>query len=165
MNETPEITLPEQNGEAVPRSVSRVQRSRKMSGFSLVELIVVVTIIGILAGIAFVNVKFAQRKAREAILKENLTQMRKAIDNFYADKQRYPQNLQELTPNYIKSIPRDPITMEIDWQEIVDDPLMAGGEEAIPAETDPQATSQPGVVDVKSTAEGSTLDNVPYTEL
>ncbi|HEY0155755.1 MAG TPA: type II secretion system protein [Thermoanaerobaculia bacterium] len=136
-----------------------------MSGFSLVELIVVVTIIGILAGIAVVNVKFAQRKAREAALKDNLAQMRKAIDNFYADKQRYPANLQELTPNYIRSIPADPITMQVDWQEVIDDPLLAGGEEAIPAETDPQATAQPGVVDVKSTAEGSTLENVPYSEL
>jgi general secretion pathway protein G len=164
MNETPENTISAQTGGAVPRSSFRVQRSGA-SGFTLVELIVVVTIIGILAGIAFVNVKFAQRKAREAILKENLTQMRKAIDNFYADKQRYPQNLQELKPNYIRDIPKDPITMEVDWREVVDDPLLAGGEEAIPAETDPQAPTQPGVVDVKSTAEGSTLDNVPYSEL
>lgn len=165
MSETPEITLTEQNGGAVPRSAFRVQRSKTMSGFSLVELIVVVTIIGILAGIAVVNVKFAQRKAREAALKDNLAQMRRAIDNFYADKQRYPANLQELTPNYLRDIPRDPITMQVDWQEVVDDPLLAGGEEAIPAETDPQATAQPGVVDVKSTAEGSTLENVPYSEL
>jgi general secretion pathway protein G len=165
MNETPEITLTEQNGGAVQRSAFRVPRSKSMSGFSLVELIVVVTIIGILAGIAVVNVKFAQRKAREAALKDNLAQMRKAIDNFYADKQRYPANLQELTPNYIRSIPADPITMQVDWQEVIDDPLLAGGEEAIPAETDPQATAQPGVVDVKSTAEGSTLENVPYSEL
>ena len=140
------------------------QRS-KQSGFTLIELIVVVTIIGILAGIAVVNVKFAQRKAREAALMENLAQMRKAIDNFYADKQHYPANLQELTPNYIKKIPPDPITKQVNWEEVMDDPLLAGGEEAIPAETDPQATTQPGVVDVKSTAEGSTLDNVPYKDL
>jgi general secretion pathway protein G len=166
MNETPEVTTIEQDRGAVHRSAFRVQRSKKMSGFSLVELIVVVTIIGILAGIAVVNVKFAQRKAREAALKDNLHQMRKAIDNFYADKQRYPANLQELVPNYIRNIPADPITMQVDWEEIIDDPLLAGGEEAIPAETDPQAmTGAPGVVDVKSKAEGSTLENVPYRDL
>jgi len=168
MNETPEVTTTEQNRGAVQRSVFRVQRSKKQSGFSLVELIVVVTIIGILAGIAMVNVKFAQRKAAEALLRDNLFQMRKAIDNFYADKQRYPANLQELVPNYIRKIPPDPITKQVDWEEVVDDPLAtgAGGEEPIPAETDPQAQfTQPGVVDVKSKAPGNTLDNVPYTDL
>ena len=143
------------------------QRS-KQSGFTLIELIVVVTIIGILAGIAVVNVKFAQRKAREAALKDNLHKMRGAIDNFYADKQRYPASLQELVPNYMRRIPPDPITQQVDWEEIIDDPLAlgTGGEEPIPAETDPNAMNQPpGVVDVKSKAEGSTLENVPYSEL
>jgi general secretion pathway protein G len=142
-----------------------VRRSKKQSGFSLVELIVVVTIIGILAGVAVVNVRFAQRKAREGVLKDNLFQMRKAIDNYYADKQKYPQTLQDLVPNYIRKIPPDPISGKVDWEEVMDDPMQAGGEDAIPAETDPDAMTQPGVVDVKSTAEGSTLDNVPYTDL
>jgi general secretion pathway protein G len=140
------------------------QRS-KQSGFTLIELIVVVTIIGILAGIGVVNVKFAQRKAREAALMDNLHEMRKAIDNYYADKQKYPQTLQDLVPNYIRKIPPDPISGKVDWEEVMDDPMQAGGEDAIPAETDPDAMTQPGVVDVKSTAEGSTLDNVPYTDL
>ena len=132
-------------------------------GFSLIELIVVVTIIGILAGIALINVRTAQTKAREAALKENLFQMRKAIDNFYADKQRYPASLEELTPNYIRRIPADPITMQTDWEPVMDDPLSLDGE--MSADTDPNAMTQPGVVDVKSRAEGQTLDNVPYNEL
>ena len=77
-------------------------------------------------------------------------------------------SLQDLVPNYMRRIPADPITQQVDWEEIIDDPLAlgAGGEEPIPAETDPQATyQQPGVVDVKSKAEGSTLENVPYSEL
>ena len=133
-------------------------------GFTLIELIVVVTIIGILAGIALINVRTAQTKAREAALKDNLFQMRKAIDNFYADKQRYPASLDELVPNYIRKIPSDPITMQQDWEIVMDDPL-ALGEDAIPAETDPNAMTQPGVIDVKSRAEGQTLDNIPYNEL
>ena len=143
------------------------QRS-KQSGFTLIELLVVVTIVGLLAGLAIVNVRFAQRKAREAALMDNLATMRKAIDNFYADKQRYPSDLNELVPNYLRKVPRDPITKQIDWEIVMDDPLAAGtGEsgEPIPAETDPEAVSQPGITDVKSVAVGMTLDNVPYNEL
>ena len=139
------------------------RRLRNQRGFSLIELIVVVTIIGILAGIALINVRTAQTKAREAALKDNLFQMRKAIDNFYADKQRYPASLEELVPNYIRKIPSDPITMQQDWETVMDDPLSLDGE--MSADTDPNAMTQPGIVDVKSRAEGQTLDNVPYSEL
>jgi general secretion pathway protein G len=137
------------------------RRRRSERGFSLIELIVVVTIVGILAGIALINVRTAQTKAREAALKENLFQMRKAIDNFYADKQRYPSSLEELVPNYMRRIPSDPITMQPDWETVMDDPLSEEGA----AETDPEQMMQPGIVDVKSRAEGQTLDNVPYSEL
>lgn len=145
----------------------RKRRTPGQRGFTLMELIVVVTIVGILAAIAVVNVRFAQRKAREAALMDNLFTMRKAIDNFYADKQRYPQNLEELVPNYMRRIPADPITQQVDWEEVIDDPLTQTGEDGqfMSAETDPEAVSQPGVVDVKSVAKGTTLNNVPYSEL
>ena len=143
-------------------NASLLRRRRSQGGFSLIELIVVVTIIGILAGIALINVRTAQTKAREAALKENLFQMRKAIDNFYADKQHYPSDLQELVPNYIRKIPKDPITMQQDWEPVMDDPLSLDGGMSEP---DPEAMTQPGVIDVKSRAEGVTLDNVPYSEL
>jgi len=136
-------------------------------GFSLLELIVVVTIIGILAAAAMVSVKYAQRKAREAALKDNLSTMRKAIDSFYADKQKYPASLEELVPNYIRRIPKDPLTDQVDWELVMDDPLAATGTdgEFMSSETDPEAMSEPGVQDVKSTAVGTTLDNVPYSDL
>jgi general secretion pathway protein G len=143
----------------------RARRARRgQKGFSLIELLVVVTIIGILAAVAIINVRYAQRKAREAALKDNLFQMRKAIDNFYADKQRYPPHLEDLVPNYIRRIPKDPMTDKVDWEEVMEDPLAAGQDE-IPAETDPNAQSTPGVSDVKSSAQGTSLDHVPYNEL
>ncbi|HUK35575.1 MAG TPA: type II secretion system protein, partial [Vicinamibacterales bacterium] len=78
----------------VHRSSFIVHRSNEQSGFTLIELIVVVAIIGILAAVAVANVKNAQQKAREAALRDDLFEMRKAIDNYYADKQKYPDSLQ-----------------------------------------------------------------------
>jgi general secretion pathway protein G len=168
MNEerTMNATQPQCPPDSPARRSSRARRA-KQRGFTLIELIVVVTIVGILAGVAVVQVKYAQRKAREAALMDNLHTMRKAIDNFYADKQRYPGSLAELQPNYIRSIPKDPMTGEANWEEIMDDPMSQTGEngEFMSSETDPQAMSEPGVVDVKSVAEGVTLGGTPYRDL
>lgn len=159
---TPLPASSNQQRAAAKRAPLRLRRPGA-SGFTLIELIVVVTIIGILAAVAMVNVKYATRKAREAALKDNLHTMRKAIDTFYADKQRYPADLNELVPGYMRRLPADPITGQPDWEVVMDDPLSQDGE--MSADPDPEAIQQPGVVDVKSRAEGTTLDNVPYSDL
>ena len=145
----------------IPMTSLRIRRRDAQRGFSLIELIVVVTIIGILAAVAIVNVRYGVRKAQEAALKDNLYKMRSAIDNYYADKQHYPATLEELVPNYIRRIPADPVSGQPDWELVMDDPL----DEDSTAETDPMELMAPGVVDVKSKAEGRTLDGVAYNEL
>ena len=136
--------------------------SARSRGFTLIELMVVISIIGVLAGIAVVQVKNMQRKARETALKKDLHDMREAIDNFYADKQRYPSDLNELVPKYLQRIPKDPITKAQDWNAITEQP-----DPDEPPNNDASGNPvAPGISDVKSKAPGSTMDeNVPYTEL
>jgi general secretion pathway protein G len=121
---------------------------RKESGFTLIELIVVVTIIGILASIAVVNVINAGRRAREAALRHDLSAMRKAIDDYYADKQKYPPGLQDLVEaKYLRAIPKNPISGKAeDWDPVMQDPTA----EDPGSDPNPAADSTPGMVDVKS---------------
>lgn len=137
-------------------------KRKRSAGFTLIELMVVVSIIGVLAGIAVVQVKNMQRKARETALLKDLHDMREAIDNFYADKQRYPADLNELVPKYLKSIPKDPITKQTDWETVAQQPD-ADDQSNVDASGNPVP---PGISDVKSKAPGTTMDgNVPYTQL
>jgi general secretion pathway protein G len=138
----------------------------RQQGFTLIELIVVVTIIGILAGVAVSNVKWAQQRARESALRHDLFEMRKAIDDYYADKQKYPDSLATLkSERYLRNIPKDPITMRPEWDEVqaTPDPTAAPDPNSMPI--DPTAlgtTGQPGIADVKSKAPGNGLDGTPY---
>jgi general secretion pathway protein G len=142
-----------------------VHRSSFENGFTLIELLVVVTIIGILAGIAMVQVGRAHTKAREAALRADLHEMRKAIDDFYADKQHFPTSLEELKPKYLRDIPKDPITGAKDWVTVSDAPGTEDSAAPEPTEADSATGQQPGISDVHSNAKGMTLDKVPYDQL
>ncbi|HXI12557.1 MAG TPA: prepilin-type N-terminal cleavage/methylation domain-containing protein [Thermoanaerobaculia bacterium] len=143
--------------ESRMRAHARTERSQNAHGFTLIELIVVVTIVGLLAGIAVVNVRNAQRKTAEKVCQADLALLRKGIDDFYADKQRYPSSLEELvTEKYLRRIPPDPLTKQADWEEIAEE-----ASTATDASGDEPGAAGPGIVDVKTRAEGQTLDDPP----
>lgn len=124
------------------------------SGFTLIEVIVVVSLVVLLASISMNQYRNSVQYAREAVLKEDLFRMRDAIDQFHADKGKYPQTLEDLVSDgYLREIPKDPITGSADtWQ-------------AVPAEPDPQNPSaEPGIYDVKSGSDGQALDGTQYAD-
>ena len=125
----------------------------------------VVTIIGILAAVAISNVRYAQQKAREAALRDDLFEMRKAIDNYYADKQKYPDSLNALvSEKYLRRLPKDPITMHEDWVEVQQSTDPTDPTAVDTSSSDQNALAAPGIVDVHSNAPGTGLDGTQYKD-
>ena len=101
-------------------TVIGIRRAREISaaGFTMIELLIVMTLVMILASIGMVQYRNSVTRAEEAALKENLFRMRDAMDQFYADKNKWPSDLAELvSEGYIREVPTDPITKSKDtWQ-------------------------------------------------
>jgi general secretion pathway protein G len=123
-------------------------------GFTLIELMIVMSLIVILASIGLAIYTNSVTRAKESVLKEDLFRIRDAIDQYYSDKGKYPASLQDLVSDkYLRTIPVDPFTNSADtWREV-------------PAEPDPtNPTAQLGVYDVRSGSELKALDGTNYSD-
>jgi general secretion pathway protein G len=123
------------------------------SGFTLIELVIVMTIIGLLAAIAVPMYVQSVRHAREAVLKEDLRTLRSAIDSYTVDKQKAPQSLDDLVQSgYVKTMPVDPFTHRSDtWVPAQDDTLQSIDQ------------TDAGINDVHSGAQETAADGTSYT--
>ncbi len=129
-------------------------RRRADGGWTLIELLVVLSIILILASLAMLQHRNSITLAKEAALRSNLFIMREAIDQYYADKGKYPESLGALvTERYLRSIPTDPITDSPDtWQ-------------TTQADTEPgMLSTQAGIYNVKSGSPDTALDGSRYAD-
>ena len=126
----------------------------KEKGFTLIELIIVITLIGILVGLGLPQFKNSTKRAREAALKEDLYQMRKLINQYLVDKGKYPQSLQTLVDEeYLYRIPVDPMTKSAEtWIEI---PQTLTMEEM-------STGAMPGIMDVQSGSEEISTEGTKY---
>jgi len=126
----------------------------RQAGFTLIELLVVISLISILAAMGLVQYKNSVRHTQEGVLRTDLFRMRDAIDQYYADKGKYPASLDALVSDgYMRKIPVDPITKSAEtWV-------------TEPAEPDPNnPTAEPGIYNVKSGAQGTGLDGTNYSD-
>jgi len=133
--------------------MARRKQKTAESGFTLIELMIVMLIIGVLMAIAIPNYVAAIKAARESVLKEDLHVMRNAIDSYTMDKQKAPQSLQELVEaGYLKSIPQDPMTHATDtWTADQSDSMHSIDQ------------TDPGIDDVHSGAQDTGSDGQPYS--
>jgi general secretion pathway protein G len=130
------------------------QLRKNQRGFTLIELIIVCSMILILTGVMLPIYKLHVLHANEAVLKEDLYNMRTAIDQYTQDKGKAPQALEDIvTAGYLHAIPKDPFTHATDsWQTVQEDVLTSIDQ------------TEPGISDVKSGSSLSSSEGTPYSE-
>jgi len=133
--------------------VKDMRSRRTQSGFTLIELMIVMAIIGILITMAIPSFVGAIRHAREAALKEDLQTMRTAIDTYTMDKQKGPQSLDDLVQDgYLRAIPEDPMTRSKDtWVTDSSESMVSLDE------------TEPGITDIHSGSTETGSDGQPYS--
>ena len=128
---------------------SKIQNAK---GFSLLELMIAMFIMIILLSVAFPTYQRTVQHGRETVLKENLWQMRRVIDQFTADKGKMPKSIDELVEaGYLREVPVDPVTEKAEW-------------DAVQGEDSLTPNAEQGMKDVKSMAEGEDSNGKPYRD-
>ena len=136
-----------------PAFSAMIRNRQSARGFTLIELMIVISIILILISIAVPIYNQSIQRSREAVLKDNLQTMRSLIQQFTLDKQRAPQSLQDLVSSgYLREMPRDITGSRESWVEVQEDTLLSVDQQ------------QPGIVDVHSGSEFVSSEGSPYSE-
>ncbi len=127
-------------------------RRHKSRGFTLIELMIVLSIMIILIAIAVPNYQISITRARESVLRSDLYTLRSVIDQYTLDKQKAPQSLDDLvSAGYLRSLPVDPMTKEANWTTVQEDALMAVDQQ------------EPGIFDVHSASDQQGSDGTTYS--
>lgn len=134
--------------------LNRLQPRNSQRGYTLIELVIVMAIVGILISIAIPMYTNSIRRANETVLKNNLFQLRTMIDEYTFDRKAAPQTLEDLVAEgYINSVPVDPVTKSNQtWVLIIEDTVTAVDQ------------TQPGIFDVRSGSDLVSLEGTPYSE-
>ena len=122
-------------------------------GFTIIELMIVMTIISILVAVAVPIYTMSVTRAKESVLKQNLFTLRTVIDEYTYDKAKAPQSLQDLvSEGYLRQIPFDPMTGQADWQPVMEDAVQSVNQ------------TEPGIFDVRSKSDKKSLEGTSYSE-
>src|SRR6202166_105942 len=132
--------------------MARRLRTRGSAGFTLLEMMIVMIVIGILISIAVPIYTTSLLKSREAVLRQDLFTLRSLISQYTLDKQKAPQSLDDLVQGgYIKVIPKDPMTNETNWEVVQEDVLLTVDQQ------------DPGIDDVHSSSNAIASDGTAYS--
>jgi general secretion pathway protein G len=137
---------------AFRRNFARSRKRNNALGFTLLEMMIVISIIIILMAVAIPNYNRTVIQARESVLRSNLSTLRSVISQYTLDKQKAPQSLDDLVQaGYLRQIPVDPMTKETNWEVVQEDVMMAVDQQ------------EPGITDVHSASSGVATDGTAYS--
>ena len=128
------------------------RKTRRSLGFTLMEMMIVIAIMLILIGVAIPMYNRSVVRSREAVLHQDLFTLHDVIQQYTLDKQKAPQSLDDLVQaGYLKTIPKDPMTGEANWEVVQDDTIMSADQQ------------DPGITDVHSASNATSSDGTAYS--